>query len=69
MSTYTTKQGDMWDIICYRLFPDVGKEMCMDKLIEANPEEINRAVFPAGVVLRVPEISVSVVNDLPPWKK
>jgi len=67
--TYKTIQGDTWDMICYRLYPNVGKEMCMDKLISANPDCIDILIFPAGLQLIIPEITESVISDLPPWKK
>lgn len=67
-STYTTKQGDTWDLIAYRLYPDVGGEMCLDRLMEANWDYIDVAIFPAGVKLNVPEIEISGTSDLPPWK-
>ncbi len=66
---YKTIQGDTWDIICYRLYPNVGKEMCMDKLISSNSDHVNTVIFPAGVYLNVPKITESVISDLPPWKK
>ena len=69
MRTYTTKQGDMWDLIAYLMYPDVGAEMCMSVLIEANPEHRTVSIFPAGVMLNVPEVDIPVFTSLPPWKK
>lgn len=69
VKTYKTIQGDTWDMISYRLYPNVGKEMCMDKLISANPNYIHIVIFPAGLQLKVPEITEPVILDLPPWKK
>lgn len=67
-TTYTTKQGDTWDMIAYSLYPNLGKEACLATLIEANWDYIDVAIFPAGAVLNVPEIETSEASDLPPWK-
>lgn len=65
--TYTTVQGDMWDLISYKVYGDVR---FMDVLIAANPDYNKVLVFSDGVVLDVPEVELSVVSDnLPPWKK
>lgn len=69
MSTYSTRQGDTWDLISYRLYPELGKEMRVDKLIEANPQHIGTVIFPAGVALAVPGVEVPETSNLPPWKR
>ena len=69
MRTYRTKQGDMWDDIAYRLYPKVGKEMCMAVLLEANQEYRSVVVFSAGTMLVIPEIEVPLISNLPPWKR
>lgn len=68
MSTYTTKQGDMWDNIALSHY---GSISYVDKLMMANTEHIGTYLFPAGVVLDIPELDVSnIPNDvLPPWKQ
>ena len=44
-STYTTIQGDTWDLIAYKLY---GEEKYMKNLIEANcPMRSQMAVFRA----------------------
>lgn len=67
-NTYTTISGDEWDGICYKVYGADG-EMHMDKAMHANPSHISTAVFPANVVLNMPEISVEQQSskDLPPW--
>lgn len=65
MATYTTIQGDTWDMIAYRLF---GGESYMKNLIEANWPHINTLVFSAGTELTVPEIPDEADDDLPFWR-
>lgn len=69
MATVTTVQGDMWDIIAKKQY---GDELHMDKLIKANIQHRNTVIFPAGVVLNVPEIDTTSADyemNLPPWKR
>ncbi len=67
MSTYTTKQGDMWDGIAYQMYGDVK---FTDVLINANPEYREVYIFSAGAVLDVPEVEERIsADDLPPWKR
>ena len=64
--TYTTMQGDAWDAIAYRLW---GEERLFMELIKANPEHLDTVLFPAGVVLTVPDRPVKTVPlELPPWR-
>ena len=62
-NTYTT---DTWDIVAYKAY---GNEMYMDTLIKANIEYKDTYIFPAGVVLTLPEIELTVSESLPPWKQ
>ena len=55
MNKYTTVQGDMWDAIAYKIF---GNELYMNELLEANEKYRNMAVFPAGIILNIPDINV-----------
>lgn len=67
MKTYTTVQGDTWDIVSYRVYGDEG---FLGNLIAANPAHVNTVIFPVGVVLTVPEVtSSSTATNLPPWRK
>ena len=66
MSTYTTKQGDMWDSIALSQYGSISD---VDTLMMANTKHIGTYIFPAGVVLDIPEIdSDSEISsaDLPP---
>lgn len=64
--TYTTVQGDMWDSIAYA---QLGSTDHTDKLMNANRQYRDIYVFPAGIVLNIPEVKESVSSLLPPWKK
>lgn len=67
MSTYTTKQGDMWDTIALSQY---GSVSIVDKLMMSNTQHIGTYIFPAGVVLDIPELDDETVNtSLPPWKQ
>ena len=65
-NTYTTVSGDTWDIVAYKAY---GNEMYMDTLIKANIEYKDTYIFPAGVVLTLPEIELTVSESLQPWKQ
>lgn len=65
-STYTTKQGDMWDGIAYT---QLGNQMLMGELLSANPEYSDVYIFSAGTVLTIPDIEDTAVDDLPPWRR
>lgn len=69
MSTYTTKQGDMWDSIALSQYGSISD---VDTLMMANTKYIGTYIFPAGIVLDIPEIDSdnSVSNaTLPPWQR
>lgn len=67
MSTYTTKQGDMWDTIALAQY---GTISFVDKLMMANTQHIGTYIFSAGVVLDIPELDTDEIEEsnLPPWK-
>lgn len=68
--TYTTKQGDTFDIIAKL---QLGDEHYMSLLIEANYPYRDIVIFPAGIILDLPEISKiaeqSLPENLPPWRR
>ena len=66
MKTYTTTQGDQWDAIAHTQLGDVAHT---DKLMNANQQHIETYIFPAGVVLNLPDIAETTPDDLPPWKQ
>ena len=66
LNTYTTVQGDMWDSIAYKVY---GSELGMNTLLEANQEYADVFVFPANIVLQVPEYTAPETSNLPPWRR
>lgn len=66
LKTYTTVQGDMWDSIAQKLY---GAEEALNVLLEANQQYQEVVVFPAGLVLTVPDYSAPVSRELPPWRR
>lgn len=63
---YTTTQGDMWDLIAFKVY---GNEMYISTLLAANERYKDVAVFPQGVVLECPDASTASVDILPPWRR
>jgi len=64
---YTTKQGDTWDLIAFKIW---GDEYLCGKLMDENIDHVSTVIFSAGVVLKVPEVEkVSQTESLPPWKR
>lgn len=66
LKTYTTVQGDMWDSIAHKLY---GVAEALNVLLEANQKYKDYVVFPAGLVLKVPNYSAPVSSELPPWRR
>lgn len=66
--TYTTVQGDMWDGIAYR---QLGSTAYTGRLMAANQQYRDYYIFPAGIVLELPEIEQAAkpADNLPPWKR
>lgn len=66
MTTYTTKDGDQWDMIAKKVY---GSEIYMDYLIAQNLDKIDIFQFPAGVTLNTPDLPEVKISDLPPWRR
>ena len=69
MATYTTKQGDTWDVIAKR---ELGCEYFMHLLIEHNYEYRDIQIFSQGTKITIPVIDkTKTLNNeqLPPWKR
>ena len=64
--TYTTVQGDRWDSVAYK---QLGSCAYAPNLMAANPQHLGYLVFPAGIVLTLPETETQTSSTLPPWKK
>lgn len=68
-TNYKTISGDEWDGICYKHYGS-GGEMFMDVVMHANPFQIHRVVFPAGIVLTMPDINmIQTSQNKPPWMR
>lgn len=63
--TYTTLQGDTWDLIAYKLY---GAEKYMKHLIEANWPMLDVLIFSSGTVLAVPDLPEEADEDTPFWR-
>lgn len=66
MTKYTTTQGDMWDTIAKKAY---DSEAGMNALLEANTAYRETVVFPAGIVLNIPEWEAPKTELLPPWRR
>lgn len=61
--TYKTLENDTWDLIAFRLF---GNAKYTSYLLKSNPDLTKAVLFPAGVLLKIPDI-VETEGDVPPW--
>lgn len=64
--TYTTVQGDTWDLIAYRFY---GAEKNMRYLYEANWPYADVLVFSSGTVLTIPDLPEETDEDAPFWRQ
>lgn len=67
--TYTTVQGDMWDSIAYS---QLGSVAYTHQLLLLNQQYHDIYIFPAGVVLTLPDVDATTdtaAAALPPWKQ
>ena len=64
--TYTTRQGDAWDAIAFRVY---GSEKYTGWLMENNHPHLDTFVFDAGVVLQTPPVPAANRNTTAPiWR-
>lgn len=69
--SYTTVQGDTWDMISFKLFGAGAENRCY-RLIKANSQYAETVFFPAGILISVPDDAQpepTVFEGLPPWKQ
>ena len=65
-NTYTTKQGDTWDMIAYRVYGDVKYT---GWLMQNNFPHLDVFVFGAGVILQTPPLPESEqLANMPIWR-
>ena len=68
-ATYTTQQGDTWDVIAKRVYDDERKAQVLMECRE-NIRLLDIEVFSAGVEVFIPEVQVqSETSDLPDWRR
>lgn len=66
MQTYTTVQGDCWDMIAKKVY---GNEKYTSYLMENNLPLLDTFMFKSGVVINTPELKEEVKETLPDWRK
>ena len=64
--TYTTQNGDQWDMIAKTVY---GDELKADILLEANLSYADIFQFDYGTQLNCPDITNEQAAGLPPWRK
>lgn len=64
-TTYTTAQGDAWDLIAHAVYGDTAYTHL---LMQANITYIDTMLFRAGVTLCVPDLPETVQSTLPDWR-
>ncbi len=65
-NTYTTKQGDTWDLIAFRVYGDVKYT---GWLMQNNFPQLDVFVFDAGAVLQTPELPEDEqLANVPIWR-
>ena len=64
--TYTTRQGDMWDYIAWKVY---GDEAFVYLLYRENPKYLETFIFDEGVQLVCPEVDIVSDDDgdVPDW--
>ena len=64
--TYTTRQGDMWDYIAWKVY---GDEAFVYLLYRENPKYLETFIFNEGVQLVCPEVDIVSDDDgyVPDW--
>ena len=65
-ATYTTRAGDAWDLIAYRVYGDVKYT---GWLMAHNFPLLDVFVFDAGTVVQTPPLPAEqAVSSLPAWR-
>ncbi len=67
-NVYVTEQGDKWDLIAFK---QLGDTRHVNKLMAANTELLEYYIFPAGIELQLPKITLeqASLSHLPPWRQ
>lgn len=65
MKQYKTVQGDTWDLIAKKQY---GDEKKLDILMMNNFSLLNYVVFPAGILVDIPELPDEAQQGWPEWR-
>ena len=65
LDTYTTIQGDTFDMISKKIW---GDEKLMHHIMKANPGHQETILFSAGITLNIPELNETETLSLPTWR-
>lgn len=63
---YSTVSGDTFDKIAHQFYGDEAQAI---HIINENIEYVDVMIFQGGVELKIPEIEVEQISNLPPWKR
>jgi hypothetical protein len=63
---YVTMTGDTYDMIALDAYND---EFRAAEIIRANPQYAGIVAFDAGITLKIPLLTESAPESLPPWKR
>lgn len=64
--TYRSIQGDTWDMIAKKVY---GAERHVDYLMQNNFSLLDYFIFPAGVIVKTPDLPDDIPDDLPSWRR
>lgn len=65
MKQYKTVQGDTWDLIAKKQY---GDEKKLDILMMNNFSLLNYVIFPAGILVDIPELPDEAQQGWPEWR-
>ncbi|RDY27139.1 tail protein X [Lachnotalea glycerini] len=66
MNTYTTIQGQTWDMIALEVY---GSEFYAGYLMSQNIKLLDYFIFPEGIILNIPELPDSEATvEQPDWR-
>lgn len=65
MKQYRTVQGDTWDLIAKKQY---GDEKKLDILMMNNFFLLNYVIFPAGILVDIPELPDEAQQGWPEWR-
>lgn len=69
MDTYTTIQGDTWDMIAHKCYGDAMKAQHLMQARE-NIRLLDYQIFPAGITIVIPPLYEDAnEDDIPDWRK